>query len=200
MPKDVEQEYRTAKQDWLVARENLTRTLNNLARQQASQKGSLSESGRGLDWYLNWAFRTYEPVATRYMKALHAYAKAHPESIGDAMDEHLGEAAAAQEFGASSVAEKHLATVGDLGIEAVRQAHQIWVRTGNKKTFSALVATLADAQVLGVQEDSAVSGVSDEVFSLLEQGKVRRETPKKAKPKSKRKRRWGKIPSVYIKE
>ncbi len=117
----------------------------------------------------------YEPAASRYLRALNAYAHQDPQMAGRLMDDHLKEAALAQHMGAASIARRHLNSVKELSIEVVRRAHKEWVRTGNKETFTSVVATLTDAYMVGVENDPDVGAVADEVFSLFEQGKVARD-------------------------
>ena len=163
--------YLTARDDWLRARDEFKKRLGQIALQQTTVTNPHH------DWHVDIesAFYEYEKVVDKYLGALESYAKAHPEMRGRFAYDLEQAAGSAQLVGAGDVANRHLRTLGEVVVENARIAHADWVKNQDKEHFAAVLVAIQDAEVMGVDDNSDVTAISDEMFELLEEGKIRRD-------------------------
>lgn len=171
----LEQDYLRAREAWVVARRNYKRALNALALEQLKVGDMGPAGGRGLQWHFDYAFRLYEPVAARYLRALKAYTHERPELTGRLLQDYMEEAVVAQWNSRAGVADGYLKSVEALALESVKTAHADWVRNGNKQTFAAVMVALVDAQLMNADHYQEVQAIAEEIQELALQGKFRRD-------------------------
>ncbi len=170
----TEQQYLRAREAWVTARKNYIRALSNLAENQR-RVGQMESDERGFEWHFNYAYSMYKPVAQRYLNALKVYSRERPELTGRLMYDYLAEAAVAQWSNRDDVSAQHLRSVEKLAVESVKVAHADWVKNGNKDTMAAVFTSVADAQLMNVDQDPEVRKIAQEVFNLFCEGKVKRD-------------------------
>jgi hypothetical protein len=163
--------YVTARDEWLRARDEFKKRLGQIALQQTTVTRSYQ------DWQteIENAFHSYAKVVNRYLLALERYAIAHPDMRGRFAYDLAQAAGSAQLVGAESVAQRHLTTLSEVIVENARIAHADWVKNQDKEHFAAVLLAIQDAEAMGVDYNSDVAAISDEIFELLDEGKVRRD-------------------------
>jgi hypothetical protein len=192
--------YLIARDEWLRARDEFKKRLGQIALQQTTVTKSYQ------DWQteIENAFHAYQKVADKYLDALESYAVARPEMRGRFAYDLAQAAGSAQLVGADEVAHRHMNTLGEVVVENARIAHKDWVENQDKEHFASVLLAVQDAEVMGVDGHPGVTAISDEIFDLLEQGKVRRDikpvpalrNAPKVPSKKKRRRPMRSIPSV----
>jgi hypothetical protein len=181
----TEQQYLRARDEWITARKNYKRNLNNLGAQQ-QRTGQMGPNERGFEWHLNYAYSLYQSVAKQYLQALKDYTRERPELTGRLMYDYLQEASIAQNASRNDVSDQYLKSVENLAVESARVAYADWIRNGNAETMAAVFVALTDAQLLNAENNPEVRNIAQDVFDHFQQGKMKKDpvsNPVKPTPK-----------------
>lgn len=165
--------YLLARDEWLKARDVYREQLNQIALQQVAMQHPLQT--QHTQTQLDNHFDVYQKAVTRYLDALKAYALVSPEMRGRLAYDLAQNAGFAQLAGADSVARGYLEELEEVIVENARIAHEDWVKNQDKEHFAAVLLSISDAQVMGAEDSGNLPEISEEIFGLLAEGKVKRD-------------------------
>lgn len=169
----TEQQYQRAYREWITARQQYKRTINNLMIQLSA--GLINAEDPSYKMKLTNAYNLYQPVAKKYLDIVQVYIDERPELAGHLMYEYMEEAALAQSHSQQKISNSYMDKAKAMAVESAKVAYADWSRNGNGKTMAGVFAAIVDAQMLDVDNNPEVSRIADEVFIHFEHGKMRRD-------------------------
>ena len=164
----VREEYEKAKKAYEIANKTLDSNLERAANAERADRRQ---------YLLNYSFKMYHPASHRYLKALEAYAKAHPEKRELLLDEYISRAWDARMRGKWSGERQHFKSAKELSVQLVVAAHKKVAahqhRVGMRfdKDLNILLALLEDARVL-TTNDPKVENILSWLSKGVQEGEI----------------------------